>query len=93
MSLNQTAQWLVIYDIANPRRLAHVFKYLKKEGVPMQYSVFSVDASNAKMGALIAHLGTLIDRHEDDVRAYRLTDNCWRANLGTAMLSEELWLA
>ena len=93
MSLHQTAQWLVTYDIANPRRLARVFKHLKKEGVPMQYSVFAVDGSNAKMGALMAHLGTLIDLREDDVRAYRLPDNGWRAILGAAMLPEELWLA
>jgi hypothetical protein len=31
-----------------------------------------VDASNAKMSALMAHLSTLIDEREDDVRAYRL---------------------
>lgn len=92
MSLHQTAQWLVAYDIANPRRLARVFKHLKKEGVPMQYSVFAVDASNAKMGALMAHLGTLIDLREDDVRAYRLPDNGWRATLGNTMLPETLWL-
>jgi CRISPR-associated protein Cas2 len=92
MSLHQTAQWLVTYDIANPRRLARVFKHLKKEGVPMQYSVFAVDASNAKMGALMVHLGTLIDLREDDVRAYRLPDSGWRATLGATMLPEDVWL-
>jgi CRISPR-associated protein Cas2 len=93
MSLHQTAHWLVTYDIAHPRRLARVFKHLKKEGVPMQYSVFAVEASNAKMGTLMAHLGTLIDLRQDDVRAYRLPENGWRATLGKTMLPEELWLA
>lgn len=92
MSVHQQAQWLVTYDIADPRRLARVFKRLKKEGVPLQYSVFSVEASNAQMGALVAHLATLIDKRADDVRAYRLPTNGWRATLGAAMLPEDLWL-
>ena len=93
MSQHHTAAWLVTYDIAHPRRLARVFKHLKKEGTPVQYSVFSVDASNAKMGALMAHLATLINAREDDVRAYRLPANGWRATLGNDMLPEDLWLA
>lgn len=40
----------------------------------MQYSVFAVEASNAKMGTLMAHIATLIDAREDDVRAYRLPE-------------------
>ena len=66
MSQNQTVPWLVTYDIANPRRLARVFKRLKKEGIPMQYSVFAVDTSAQKMGVLMAALATLIDGKADD---------------------------
>ena len=93
MSQNQTAQWLVTYDIAHPRRLTSVFKRLKKEGIPMQYSVFAVDASATKMGLLMAALASLIDSKEDDVRAYRLPENGWRATLGDAMLPQDLWMA
>lgn len=93
MSQQQTASWLVTYDMANRRRLARVFKILKREGIPVQYSIFSVVASNAKMGSLIAHLATLIDAREDDVRAYRLPENGWRATLGDPMLPEDVWLA
>ena len=92
MSQNQTVPWLVTYDIANPRRLARVFKRLKKEGIPMQYSVFAVDTSAQKMGVLMAALATLIDGKADDVRAYRLPDDGWRATLGEAMLPEDLWI-
>jgi CRISPR-associated protein Cas2 len=92
MSINQKASWLVTYDIADKRRLSRVFKQLKKDGMPMQYSVFAVEASNAKMGALMAKLAALIDKREDDVRAYRLPVNGWRATLGNAMLPEDIWL-
>lgn len=92
MSQHQKAPWLVTYDIADPRRLARVFKHLKKEGVPVQYSVFSVDTSAVKMGVLMAQLATLIDARADDVRAYRLPDEGWRATLGASMLPEDLWI-
>jgi CRISPR-associated protein Cas2 len=93
MSIQKMAQWLVTYDIADKRRLTRVFKRLKTEGTPMQYSVFSVDASTARIGALMAHLATLIDHQQDDVRAYRLPANGWRATLGAEMLPEDLWLS
>ncbi len=93
MSQHQTAAWLVTYDIADPRRLTRVFKHLKKVGTPVQYSVFAVDASNAKMGALMAHIATLIHAREDDVRAYRLPVSGWRATLGNDMLPPDLWMA
>ncbi len=92
MSQNQTLPWLVTYDIADPRRLAQVFKRLKKEGIPVQYSVFAVDASATKMGTLMAALATLIDSQADDVRAYRLPEDGWRATLGEAILPEDLWI-
>lgn len=92
MSQTQTVPWLVTYDIADPRRLARVFKRLKKEGIPVQYSVFAVDASAQKMGVLMAVLATLIDGKADDVRAYRLPDDGWRATLGEAILPEDLWI-
>ena len=92
MSQNQTLPWLVTYDIADPRRLARVFKRLKKEGIPVQYSVFAVDATATKMGTLMAELKALIDGRADDVRGYRLPEEGWRATLGDAMLPEDLWI-
>ena len=92
MSHNDIATWLVAYDIADPRRLAKVFKELKKVGVPLQYSVFSVEASAGAIAVLMAKLLRLIHAKEDDIRAYRLPANGWRATLGEAILPEGLWL-
>jgi CRISPR-associated protein Cas2 len=92
MSSNQTVPWLVIYDIADPKRLARVFKALKKVGVPVQYSVFSVDANAMGMANLMAQLALLIQPNADDIRAYRLPENGWRATLGNTMLPEGVWL-
>ena len=88
MSLHASARWLVTYDIADPKRLARLFKFLKKQGVPVQYSVFLVEASAAKMGNLIVQITKIIDDDTDDVRAYRLPENLWQVTLGTSILPE-----
>lgn len=92
MSQHQKTAWLVVYDISHPRRLARVFTMLKKEGVPVQYSVFAVDASAVEMATLMARVSALIDAREDDIRAYRLPDNGWRATLGADLLPQGVWL-
>ena len=92
MSQTQSAHWLVTYDIADPRRLARVFKCMRKAGVPVQYSVFAVDASSVQMKMLMARLAKLIDLRADDVRAYRLPEPAWRATLGRAILPDGVLL-
>lgn len=88
MSLHANANWLVTYDIADPRRLARLFKFLKKQGIPVQYSVFLVEASAAKMGNLIVQMAKLVDEEADDVRAYRLPERTWKVTLGASILPE-----
>jgi CRISPR-associated endonuclease Cas2 len=92
MSTHQKAHWIVNYDIVDNYTRGQVFKCLKGHGTPSQYSVFAVDASNAQMGALMAQLAKIIDHHADDVRAYRLPCEGWRATLGNTMLPDDLWL-
>lgn len=91
MSQNAPASWLVTYDISNPRRLGRVFRALKKEGIPVQYSVFLVQTSQARMGAIMTRLATLIHPAEDDVRAYRVPTNTWQATLGQSILPTDVW--
>lgn len=90
MSQNASARYLVTYDIADPRRLSRVFRYLKKQGVPVQYSVFLVESSAAKMNELMQHIDTLIHPKNDDVRAYRLPDNGWQVTMGASILPEDI---
>ena len=90
MSQNETARYLVTYDIADPRRLSRLFRFMKKQGVPVQYSVFLVETSAAKMGNLMARIAQMIHAEADDVRAYRLPDNGWQVILGTSILPEDV---
>ncbi len=89
MSQHASASWLVTYDIADPRRLARLFKFLKKQGVPVQYSVFLVESSAVKIGNLIVQIAKLVDKEADDVRAYRLPERTWKVTLGASILPED----
>lgn len=90
MSQHANARWLVTYDIADPKRLTRLFKFLKKQGVPVQYSIFLVETSAIKMSGLIVQIEKIIDLDADDVRAYRLPENAWKVTLGASILPEGL---
>lgn len=90
MSQHTTARWLVTYDIADPRRLTRLFKFLKKHGTPVQYSVFLVEASPAKMSSLVVQMAAIVHANADDVRAYKLPDNLWQVTLGASILPDDI---
>lgn len=72
MADSQHALYLIAYDIANPRRLSRVHRCLKKQGMPVQYSVFTVVAKRKSLIRLLESLALLLEPSEDDVRCYRL---------------------
>lgn len=88
MSLHEPARWIVTYDIAHPRRGQRMLKLLKKHGVPLQYSVFIVDASATAMHALMHEIRRLIRPSDDDVRAYRLPMGIEHYSLGGTRLPD-----
>ena len=72
MGLNTPSDWIVCYDMKDRKRLARIFKFLKSQGIPIQYSVFLVHASSIAITQLEDRLCNLIDRNEDDVRIYAI---------------------
>jgi CRISPR-associated protein Cas2 len=64
--------YLIGYDIADPRRLHRVHRLLMNEAVPVQYSVFVTRASGARISRIVRELEKEIDRRADDVRIYLL---------------------
>ncbi|WP_197719443.1 CRISPR-associated endonuclease Cas2 [Actinomyces howellii] len=58
---------LVAYDVPSDRRRARVAKCLLKYGDRIQYSVFVVDASPAKLLRLRGELDGLVDPEEDSI--------------------------
>lgn len=92
MSQRQQKNWLIGYDIRDPRRLQRVHKRLKAEGCSVQYSAFSVRADDQQLDALLAELSKLIDKRVDDVRAYHLPERCVVWTLGRQALPDGVQL-
>lgn len=69
------ANYLVCYDIAEPKRLAKVYKFIKGQGIHLQYSVFHCSLTWQQLLQLEEKISWLIDEEEDDVRIYPLPSN------------------
>ena len=90
MSANEIVSWVISYDIGHKRRLAQVHRLMKKQGVPLQYSVFLVRASSARIASLMGQLALLIDKRQDDVRAYRVPAAAECHTLGTSFVPGDM---
>ena len=85
--------WLVGYDITDPRRLQRVNRFLKKHGVPVQYSVFLCRATRPQLKRILAGIDELIDARTDDIRAYPLMESSTPYLYGRQILPEDLLAA
>lgn len=90
MALNAARNWLIAYDISEPRRLRRVHRFLVRHAVPVQYSVFATRASPIKLGEIRAGLAEIIDAREDDVRIYPIPEPADLAVYGRKALPEGL---
>lgn len=88
MSRTERRNWLVAYDIANPRRLARVHRYLKRHAIPVQYSVFVLHADQIMLEGVLDAIAKRIAPNEDDVRAYHLPRRCEVVFLGKQCLPD-----
>jgi len=69
---------VVSYDISSDRRRSRVCKLLKDYGERVQYSVFECLLRPDDLKRLRERLKPLLVPEEDDVRFYRLCENCRR---------------
>ena len=76
-------RWLLAHDIRDKKRLQKVWRYLRQEGVRLQYSVYLLAGTRHQVEAHIERLRELIDARADDVRIYPLTENTRIWGLGT----------
>jgi CRISPR-associated protein Cas2 len=73
MAKNRTQLHVLAYDISmDPKRLVQVHRTVRKWGVPLQYSVFLIPATPARIQGLLAELESIVDPRLDDVRVYPL---------------------
>jgi CRISPR-associated protein Cas2 len=67
---------LVIYDIADPRRLYQVARILKDYGQRVQKSKFEIEVSMRIFAELRARIAQEIDETEDGVKYIPLCERC-----------------
>jgi CRISPR-associated protein Cas2 len=87
------SDYIICYDIANPRRLARIHRALKKLATPVQYSVFFFSGSDEQLQRCLAQLQQLMNPHQDDIRAYPLPQRGLRLVLGPSALPEGVLLS
>ena len=69
---------VISYDIPSDRRRNQVCKLLKDYGERVQYSVFECLVRPQELKRLKERLKPMLVLEEDDVRFYRLCENCRR---------------
>jgi CRISPR-associated endonuclease Cas2 len=82
------SEFVICYDIADPRRLGRLHRYLKKRAVTLQYSVFLFVGDDRQLDRCMEGAAKLIDAKEDDLRAYPLPGRGLKARIGCPALPE-----
>ena len=80
---SHATNWILAYDIREPRRLQKVGRLMQKEGMRLQYSVYMLKGSRDQVEQLLEQLTPLIDAKADDVKIYPLGENTRIWGLGT----------
>ena len=86
------SEFIVCYDICDPRRLGRLHRFLKKYMVPLQQSVFLFTGDDRQLDHLLAKAETYIDPNIDDLRAYPLPAQGLKARLGKPVLPDGILL-
>lgn len=78
------ADYLVAYDITDPKRLGRLYRSLCKVAVPIEYSVFYLTCDPRQIMRILVDLAALIDKRSDDLRCYPLPVRGIKTSLGRA---------
>lgn len=92
MAAKQLKQYLISYDISCPKRLSRTHRLLRKAGLPLQYSVFTVVMTKNHVERLLASIGMIIDEREDDVRCYSLPSGMECKTIGRQKFPDDVLL-
>lgn len=80
--------YVIAYDIADPRRLARVHRFLKQFAFPVQYSVFLGTFGDTTINTILEGVAKIIHPRQDDVRAYPLPATPQIESLGRSVVPE-----
>lgn len=92
MASNHAQRWLICYDIADPKRLVRVHRFLRDQGLPVQYSVFTAFLSPKRLARVLDGLSFRIEPDFDDVRIYPLPQRLECTVLGVQIFPDDVFL-
>jgi|SRR5579884_2176310 len=92
MPHTEPRSWLIAYDIADPRRLGRVHRFLKRHAIPVQYSAFVLQANQINLELVLSGIADRIDPACDDIRAYHVPNQCEVKALGRQHLPDGILL-
>lgn len=78
--------WIIGYDITDPRRLQRVYRAMLKHAAPLEYSIFLLTGSERDKQKCMSEIVRLISTATDDLRCYPLPERGLQARLGKATL-------
>ena len=88
------AQYLIGYDISDPKRLQRIYRKMTHYATPIQYSIFLLDGSEKLLKQCLAEIMLIFNKKEDDLRVYPLPTNTTQWRLGKSSLPEGIiWTA
>jgi len=75
----QTGWYMIVYDIADEKRLRKVHRVMKSNGLPVQRSVFFYSGHQKAVNQLLDKIAAVMSKEDDDLRAYpvRHPRNVW----------------
>jgi len=68
--MKRAGWYMIVYDIADPKRLSKVHRMMKNNGLPVQKSVFFYYGNEKSTNILLDKINAAMDPDEDDLRAY-----------------------
>lgn len=69
----KTHDFIIAYDIADPKRLRKIAKILEKKALRIQYSIYILyDATEQEAINLVRSLDKIYNEKEDDIRIYKI---------------------
>lgn len=77
--------WLIGYDIASPKRLQRVHRFLSRRAYALQYSIFLATVTRAELDDILRGTARLIHPRRDDVRAWPLPENAKFQSIGPGL--------
>lgn len=66
--------FVISYDISDPKRLRKIARKIERKALRIQYSVYVLfDATKEELSALLDSVLKLCDEEQDDIRVYKIS--------------------